>query len=131
LINRVYIGEAVHKGTACPGEHEGIVSRDLWNKVHAILQDSPRLRAARTRAQTPALQKGLIFGPDGKAMSPTHTRKRDKLYRYYISQSVLKKGAGACQVSRISASEIETAVIDQVRGLLRSPEIIIGTWRSA
>ena len=64
-------------------------------------------------------------------MSPTHTRKGQKLYRYYISQSVLKQGAGTCPVGRIPASEIEAAVIDQLRGLLRSPEIIIGTWRSA
>ena len=48
------------------------------------------MRASRTRAQTPALLKGLIFGPDGRAMSPTHTRKGDKLYRYYVSQSVIK-----------------------------------------
>jgi hypothetical protein len=64
-------------------------------------------------------------------MSPTHTRKGQKLYRYYISQSVLKKGTGACSVGRISAVEIEAAVIDQLRGILRSPEIIVGTWRSA
>lgn len=62
-------------------------------------------------------------------MSPTHTRKGQRLYRYYISQSLLKKGVHACPVGRISASEIETAVIDQLRDLLRSPEIIIGTWR--
>jgi site-specific DNA recombinase len=32
---------------------------------------------------------------------------------------------------RVSAAEIETAVVDQLRGLLRSPEVVIGTWRSA
>jgi site-specific DNA recombinase len=41
LNNRVYIGDAVHKGTAYPGEHEAIISRDLWNRVHGILQESP------------------------------------------------------------------------------------------
>ena len=29
------------------------------------------------------------------------------------------------------AAEIETAVVDQLRGLLRSPEIIVATWRAA
>lgn len=131
LKNPVYIGEAVHKGTAYPGEHQAIVSGDLWDKVHAVLGKSPRLRASRTRAQTPALLKGLIFGPGGSAMSPTHTRKRGRLYRYYISQKVVKRGAGACPLSRVPAAEVETAVIDQLRGLLRAPEIIVGTWRSA
>lgn len=131
LNNRVYLGQAVHKGTAYPGEHTAIIPQDLWDRVHAILQDSPRARAGCTRAQTPALLKGLLFGPDGKAMSPTHTRKGQKLYRYYVSQSVLKHGSGACPIGRLSAAEIETAVIDQLRVLLCSPEIIVATWRAA
>lgn len=131
LNNRVYIGEAVHKGESYPGEHKPIIDRALWDKVHAILQTSPRKRASNTRAQTPALLKGLIFGPDGAAFSPTHTRKGDKLYRYYVSQSVLKRGADACPIGRVPAAEVEMAVIDQLRGFLRAPEIIIGTWRAA
>jgi site-specific DNA recombinase len=131
LNNRVYIGDAVHKGTAYRGEHEPIITQAIWDKVHAILRESPRKRAANTRAQTPALLKGLIFGPTGCAMTPTHTRKGDKLYRYYVSQLILKRGADACPVGRVPAAEIEGAVVDQLRGLLRSPEIVVGTWRSA
>jgi hypothetical protein len=52
---------------------------------HAIFAESPIARAAKTRAQTPALLKGLLFGPTGRAMTPTHTRKGGKLYRYYVS----------------------------------------------
>jgi len=131
LNNRVYLGEAVHKGTAYPGEHQPIVSRDVWDKVHAILQESPRIRSNKARAQTPALLKGLLFGSDGVAMTPTHTRKGGKLYRYYVSQSVLKRGAAPGLINRVPAGEIETAVVDQLRELLRSPEIIVGTWRAA
>src|ERR1700728_652765 len=85
LNNRVYVGEAVHKGVAYPGEHQAIVDRALWDRVHSILQDSPRRRGAHSRAQTPALLKGLIFGPTGRAMTPSHTRKGGRLYRYYVS----------------------------------------------
>lgn len=131
LSNRVYIGEAVHKGESYPGEHDPIIDRDMWDKVHAILTESPRTRAARTRAQTPALLKGLIFGPDGAAFSPSHTRKNGRLYRYYVSQTVLKKGAGACPVGRVPAGELEAAVIDQLRAVFRQPEIIAGTWKAA
>jgi DNA invertase Pin-like site-specific DNA recombinase len=131
LNNRTYIGLAVHKGTAYPGEHEAIVSKALWDKAHSALADSPRRRAARTRAQTPALLKGLIFGPTGRAMTPSHTRKRGKLYRYYVSTDVLKRDGDACTVRRIPAAEIESAVAEQLRGLLHSPEIIVRTWRAA
>jgi site-specific DNA recombinase len=131
LHNRVYIGEAVHKGEAWPGEHAAIVDADTWAKVHTILQISPRQRAARTRADTPALLKGLLFGPDGAAFSPSHTRKGGRLYRYYVSQTVLKHGAGSCPVGRVPAGEIEAAVIDQLRAVFRQPEIIAGTWKAA
>ncbi|RAI46181.1 recombinase family protein [Rhodoplanes roseus] len=131
LNNRVYVGQAVHKGTAYPGEHQAIVSQSLWDKVHGIIVQSPRHRANLTRTQTPALLKGLIFGPTGRAMTPTHTRRGGKLYRYYVSTDVLKRDAEACPVRRVPAAEIESAVIDQVRGLLRSPEIIVRTWRIA
>ena len=73
----------------------------------------------------------MIFGPTGVAMSPTHTRKNGRLYRYYLSQTILKQGAGDCPVARVPAAEIEKIVIDQVRMLLLSPEIIVQTWRSA
>ncbi len=131
LNNPVYIGMAVHKGTAYPGEHDAIIDRETWDRVHAILQESPRKRAARTRAETPALLKGLLFGPDGAAFSPTHTRKGGKLYRYYVSQTVLKHGAGSCPIGRVPAGEIEAAIIDQLRAVFRQPEIVAGTWKAA
>ena len=131
LSNRTYLGLAIHKGTAYPGEHAAIISQDLWDKVHAILAENARTRSARTRAQTPALLRGLIFGPTGAAMSPTHTRKGNRLYRYYVSQDVLKRGPDTCPVGRMPAGEIEAAVIDQLRGIFRQPEIVVGTCRAA
>jgi DNA invertase Pin-like site-specific DNA recombinase len=133
LNTRVYLGEVVHKGNVYPGEHQSIIARDLWETVHSILTESPRARANRSRAQSPALLRGLIFGVDGRAMSPTHTRRRGRLYRYYVSQSALK-GSGDTNletIRRVSAAEIEAAVVDQVRALLRQPEIIVGTWIAA
>ena len=131
LNNRVYIGEAVHKGTSYPGEHRAIFDTEVWDKVRAILTESPRRRAANTRADTPALLKGLLSGPDGAAFSPTHTRKGGRLYRYYVSQTVLKHGAGSCPVGRVPAGEIEAAVIAQLRAVFRQPVIVAGTWKAA
>src|SRR5262249_41654202 len=131
LNNRVYIGDAIHKGIAYPGEHQGIIDQSLWDRVHEILRESPRKRAMHTRAQTPALLKGLIFGPTGVVMSSAHTRRKGKLYRYYVSTDVLNRDSATCPVRRVPAAEIERAVIDQLRGLLGAPEIIVRTWRAA
>jgi site-specific DNA recombinase len=40
-------------------------------------------------------------------------------------------GPEACPVRRVPAGEIEAAVIDQVRALIRTPEIVVRTWRAA
>jgi hypothetical protein len=134
LNNRTYAGEVAHKGRVYPGEHQAIVPRELWDQAHDVLQESPRARANRNRNQTPALLKGLIFGADGRAMSPTHTRKRGRLYRYYVAQRVLKGDVAAAEdgiVRRVSAAEIEAAVVGQVRALLCQPEVVVGTWLAA
>jgi DNA invertase Pin-like site-specific DNA recombinase len=127
---RTYLGEVVHKGSIYPGEHRAIVPRELWDRVHAILQVSPRKRAVANRQQEPALLKGLIFGTDGRALSPTHARKRGRLYRYYVAQRALKGEADDSIVRRISAAEIESAVMAQLRAMLLQPEIVVGTWQA-
>jgi DNA invertase Pin-like site-specific DNA recombinase len=90
-------------------------------------------RPGQPRQHAPALLKGLIFGTDGRALSPTHAVRRGRLYRYYVAQRVLKGDAPDDDsiVRRVSAAAIETAVMDQVRALLRQPEVVVGTWRAA
>jgi len=131
LRNRVYIGLAVHKSVAYPGEHSPIISQSLWDKAQSILRESPRTRACRSRASTPALLKGLLFGPNGRAMSPAHTRRGAKLYRYYVCQAALKGEISDAAIRRVSASAIEAAVVGQLRALLKSPEVVVATWRAA
>ena len=46
---------------------------------------------------------------------------------------MLKGDAGDDEgiVRRVSAAAIEAAVVDQVRALLRQPEVVVGTWLAA
>ena len=44
-------------------------------------------RGAATRWQVTALLKGLIYGPNGRPMSPSHTRRRGRIYRYYAGRA--------------------------------------------
>jgi DNA invertase Pin-like site-specific DNA recombinase len=131
LHNRVYLGEAVHKGTAHPGEHDPIIDRGLWDQVHALIDPSPRKRATRALGRTPALLKGLMFGPTGTPMTPAHTRKGGRLYRYYVSHDVIRTGKSSSSIRRVTAAQIEDAVIGQIRKMVQTPEIIVATWRTA
>jgi hypothetical protein len=125
LRNRVYVGEAVHKGTSYPGEHEAIIARELWDKVHAILQESPRSRAAKSRSDAPALLKGLMFTETGVAMTPTATKKGSRHYRYYTSMDAIRNRGeeGRDGFVRLNAGMVEGAVLQEIRKLLRTPEV--------
>ena len=123
LNNRVYRGEAMHKGTAYPGEHEAIIDARLWEQVHDILGESPRKRANNSRTQSPALLKGLIFTANGAAMTPSSTKKGSRRYSYYVSTDVLKNREIDEQVpSRLAADTVESAVVQEIRRVLRTPE---------
>jgi site-specific DNA recombinase len=80
---------------------------------------------------TPALLKGLIIGPDGKVMAPSHTRRRGRLYRFYRTATSLKHSHSACPIRAVPASQVEAAVINQIRTLLRTPEVVVRTWSAA
>jgi DNA invertase Pin-like site-specific DNA recombinase len=126
LSNRVYRGEAVHKGKVYPGEHEAIVSDVLWGRVHSILGESPRKRGNNSRTQAPALLKGLIFTETGAAMTPTSTNKGAKRYSYYVSMDVIRNRDTGEETApkRLAAGMVEDAVINEIRRVLQTPEII-------
>jgi DNA invertase Pin-like site-specific DNA recombinase len=124
LNNRVYRGEAVHKGKAYPGEHEAIIDVRLWDQVHDMMSESPRKRANNSRTQTPALLKGLLFTATGAAMTPSSTKKGTRRYRYYVSMDLLKNRETPEDgiPRRLPADTVEAAVITEIRRVLRTPE---------
>jgi site-specific DNA recombinase len=131
LNNRVYVGEAVHKELAYPGEHAALIKPAMFERVRAILASNGRQRAASTRRDTPALLKGFIFTESGRAMTPTHTRKGSRLYRYYVSTDVIRgrEGSGSEPLARIPADLVERSTVQEMLRLVRAPELIAQTIR--
>ena len=125
LHNRTYLGELRHKDQWYKAEHTPIIDHDLWTQAHAILATNYRVRANHTRATVPYLLKGTVFGDDGRALTPWHTTKKNgRRYRYYVSQRDMKEGAGASGLPRLPAAELESAVTEQLRQILRSPQLL-------
>jgi DNA invertase Pin-like site-specific DNA recombinase len=125
LNNRTYLGELRHKEQWYQAEHQPIIDRELWDKVHAILATNGCVRGNATRAKVPYLLKGIVFGNDGRALSPWHTTKKyGRRYRYYIPQRDAKEYVGVSGLPRLPAAELESAVLDQLRTILRSPELV-------
>jgi DNA invertase Pin-like site-specific DNA recombinase len=126
LGNRTYLGELRHKEQWYQAEHLPIVDQPVWDSVHAILATNGRSRANATRATTPFLLKGIVFGHDGRALTPWHSTKKTtgKRYRYYLPMRDLKEHAGASGLPRMPAAELESAVLDQLRNILRAPNLL-------
>jgi hypothetical protein len=79
----------------------------------------------------PALLKGLIFGPNGRPMSPSHTRRRGRIYPYYVTREAIADGYDSCTVTSVPASDVEGAMLDHVQKLLAAPELVARTWAAA
>ena len=99
--------------------------------VQAALASKPNgSKKGQIRRERPALLKGLIFTGDGRAMTPTWTKgSSGRTYRYYQPTRDIKEGCGASGIKMLPAGEIEEAVMAQIRGILRSPEVVTQVWR--
>lgn len=132
LNNAVYVGDMPHKDKVYPGQHDAIVSRDIWNEVHTILQVSPRVRGNASRCQQPAILRGLAAcGGCQSIMSPCGTRKKGKAYNYYAGSKHLTLKCADCPLGRIPAAELERVVFEQIKPLIQSPSMVAQTWLAA
>jgi site-specific DNA recombinase len=115
LKNRTYVGEIVHRDLSYPGEHQPIVEQAVFDAVQAKLADNRSHHHAK-RAASNALLIGKLFDDAGNTMTPTHSRKLGLRYRYYISRALLEgRKVEVGTVARVSAEQMETAVLDAVR----------------
>jgi site-specific DNA recombinase len=64
-------------------------------------------------------------------MSPGHTRRRGRIYRYYVTREAIADDYDSCAVTSVPAADVESAGLDQVRKLLAPPELVARTWATA
>jgi site-specific DNA recombinase len=116
LSNPIYVGRIGHKGHVHEGQHQPIVSRDLWDQVQRCLSDRHgALMAKRTRQASEALLAGKLFDDRGNRMSPSWAKKGSKRWRYYVSQAILqcdKTKAGS--IIRVPAAALEEQAAGKV-----------------
>ena len=83
LQNRTYLGQVAHAGQIYPGLHKPIVPQDLWDKVQAQIQTNKQAAKQQANSRHPSLLAGRLFLDDGTRLTPVHTNKLGKRYRYY------------------------------------------------
>jgi DNA invertase Pin-like site-specific DNA recombinase len=125
LQNRLYLGEVPHRDQCYPGEHEGIVPRDLFDRVQAQFVSNGQARRNGNNVSYPSLLAGMLFDENGNRFTPAHAIKNGKRYRYYVSQAVIQRRAGGKGPRRIPAHDIETLVHQRLRRFLKSREELL------
>lgn len=125
LNNRKYLGEITHFDKIYPGEHEAIIDQKTWDQAQEIFSENSHSRAKQSRCKTPSILKGILrCGHCDSSMGITYARKNSRTYRYYQCLHASKNGRDTCPVKTVPASNIEAAVIGQLREILRAPEVL-------
>jgi len=127
LQNLIYRGEIVHKDKIYPGLHEPIIDEALWDTVQTALAENRVERTTRSKAIAPSLLAGLVYDDSGERMSSTHANKKGTRYRYYVSQSLIKRGRPqASEVAcRVPAADLESLVEQRICTLLRAQDTML------
>ena len=122
LCNRIYLGEIVHRDQHFPGQHEAIVSKQLWDQVASRLKQNNQAGRSGSSGSTTSPLTGLLFDSSGIRFTPTHSLKNGKRYRYYTSQAAIQQNGAKPRIARFPARGLEAFVAAQILNLLRSPE---------
>ena len=133
LNNRVYLGEIKHKAQWYKGTHAPIIDQPLWDQVQAILETNWRKRApmpsaARCRSCSRGWCSAATGGPCRRTI-PEPLRSALPL----LPAPARRQGArrGVRGLPRLPAADLESAVMEQIRAILRSPQMVEEAARGA
>jgi site-specific DNA recombinase len=121
LNNQIYIGQIRHKENTYDGQHEAIISNELWEQTQELLRSGIERRADRNIKQG-YLLTGKCFNPSSQIYTPTYTTKNKRNhYRYYLQKD---------SSNRIKAPDLEGLVFDTIRTLSNHPEHWRLCWKN-
>ena len=122
LSNETYAGTLLWGVTAKDGlppvrvedAFPAIVSREEFRQVAELLRSKAPAQVHPRRAGSPYLLSGLVKCQRCRRALTAAEAKSGK-YTYYVCQSLLKRGSGACGTPRLNAQRFERRIIEQIR----------------
>jgi site-specific DNA recombinase len=115
LKNPVYAGYVRQKDTLYDGLHIGIISKEKWQQVQDALISKACAERGHKKNSVKSILKGKIFDVDGVLYTPMRANKKQKQYRYYVSQNCAQNRDRPKEViARLPAHEIETLLLDTI-----------------
>ena len=125
LNNHTYVGEVFYKGEVYPGEHEALISREVWDETQKYLVLNSRFPKGRQREPRYAQLKGIIrCGHCNCPMTPKHSTRWGRMYFYYQCTEDIRREVHNCPVRIIPATEVEKTVVKHLGLLFSTPSVV-------
>jgi len=122
LDNYTYVGDVCFQGEVVKGEHDGIISRNVWNRVREIKASRDPYDHSRGIAELTVPLKGILrCGHCGCSMKPVFTTRGKKRYYYYYCHKDTRRDKKCCPVGKVGFATIEDTVKEQARKIFDSP----------
>ena len=118
LTNPIYAGRIRHKGQVFDGQHPSIIDPDRWEQLQQRLSGQSAKARNTKQHRDPSPLAGKIVDESGQKLTPSHTKKGNRRYRYYISQKLVTgiSHADAKQRTwRIPATQLEEPIAEAVQ----------------
>lgn len=132
LKTTAYAGAIAIGPEQIPNAHPVLIPPAEFAEVQRALRRNGRTGGAVACSRFGALLKGLLrCRPCGCAMTPTHTTKKGRQYRYYTCVAAQKKGHKTCQSRTVPAGAVEKYVVDRIRAIGRDPDLVAAVASAA
>lgn len=133
LTNPLYIGKIAHyaQNKIYEGKHEGIISRDLWDKVQELIRrriNDPNAFLHYKCHKT--VLAGKLYDEKGQNFRFTSSKKQDKKFLYYYN-GVGGHYLSVEQLDRFVLNMLKTADFDEIEPLADMSAITdaqLGVW---
>ncbi|MEO1615579.1 MAG: recombinase family protein [Planctomycetota bacterium] len=118
LTNRIYLGQVAHHDEIYEGEHDAIVDEATFKAVQKKLRSNRINAGDRVHGRSQGVLAGLIrCTACDSLMTHSSSRKRGKVYRYYVCNKATKRGRKTCPRASLPADQVERFVIAQLQSL--------------
>lgn len=126
LSHPVYRGMIVHADQVYPGQHPPIVEQEIWDEVQLILADNRQGYQKKRSTPSQSLLVGKLFDTEGHRLVPSHSQKRSRQYRYYVSEPLVTgTREHAPEGLRFPAAELESVVIQALLNWLSDEQAVL------
>ncbi len=98
---------------------------ETWNTVQTMLSRNGHRGGRNIGNKHGALLKGLVrCATCDVGMIHTYVGKKNRVYRYYVCVKAHQRGWTQCETRCVSAPALESAVLEQLRGVGSNPAVL-------